>query len=295
MLLIVTGPTAVGKTELSIRLANHFNSEIISCDSRQLYRELNIGTAKPNEQELAAAKHHFINYKSIHDRYTAQDFSNDASVLLNKLFEKHQTIIMTGGTGLYIKALIEGLDEFPEVSPETTRQLHENYEKKGIKYLQERLEETDPDYFKKVDINNARRLIRALSIIESSGQAYSSFLKQKKKTLAFDYIYFVVNRPRAELYERINLRVDQMISDGLMEEAKNLTAFKSLSALKTVGYQELFPYFEGEVSYEFAIDKIKQHSRNYAKRQLTWFRKVEEAIWIENGPHNFEQILKHLA
>lgn len=292
MLIIVTGPTAVGKTDLSIRLAKHFKTEIISCDSRQIYTELNIGTAKPSKSELDEVPHHFINHKSIHDSYTAKMFSQEASQLLDSLFHIHATVIMTGGTGLYIKALIEGLDEFPEVSSKIINSLNLDFEEHGIEYLQNLLKEGDPDYYDKVDLHNSRRLIRALSVIKSSGKPYSSFLNKKKKELPFDFKYFVLNRPRAELYERINKRVDQMMEDGLLDEVKNLIEFQELSALKTVGYQELFPYIKEEVSYEHAVDKIKQHTRNYAKRQLTWFRKIEYATLLESNQNNFEQILK---
>ncbi len=293
-LIIITGPTAVGKTAISIQLAKHFNTEIISCDSRQIYNEMSIGTAKPSIHELQQVKHHFIDHVSIHQKYTTNDFQREAYAVIESLFQEKKQLILTGGTGLYIKALIEGLDDFPEVPESVFQQLNKDWEQKGIEHLQSQLKLKDPIYYEQVDLQNSRRLIRALAVIEASGKAFSSFLNQRNRILPFNYSYFVLNRPRHELYKRINLRVDQMIEQGLLDEARELMPYENLSALQTVGYRELFPYFKNECDLEFAISKIKQHTRNYAKRQLTWFRKVEEAIWIDHASNTFDQIIKHL-
>ena len=293
-LIIVTGPTAVGKTSLSIELAEHLNSEIISCDSRQIYQELTIGTAKPSEFELNRVKHHFINHISIYQAYTAADFEREASELLNKLLGESPFAILTGGTGLYINALLHGLDDIPKIHDETKKNMHDLYEQEGVQALQKIIKKTDPHYYQQMDTNNPRRLIRAAEVIYQTGQKFSSFLGKKSKTTAYDVKYFVVNRSRESLYERINLRVDEMMKEGLLDEAKSLFKERNLRALQTVGYQELFEFIEGTYTLEEAINKIKQHSRNYAKRQLTWFRKVPNAIWLEAKNDPLQTILKEL-
>ena len=291
-LIIITGPTAVGKTDLSIKIAKHFNTEIVSCDSRQLYREISIGTAKPSIKELSEVKHHFINHLSILDKFTTADYAKECNAILSQLFKSQKYVVMTGGTGLYIKSVIEGLDYFPEVSDAIKYEYQQLFENEGLEPLHSELALKDPIYFKQVDKKNSRRVIRALTVIKASSKPYSSFLTADKQKNSFDYKYFVLNRPRPLLYERINKRVDQMITNGLVEEAQSVHSFRNLSALNTVGYKELFAHFDENCSLDFAIDKIKQHSRNYAKRQLTWFKKIDEAYWLESGESNFEEIIK---
>ncbi|WP_235292402.1 tRNA (adenosine(37)-N6)-dimethylallyltransferase MiaA [Portibacter lacus] len=275
-LLVITGPTAVGKTALTIQLATEYQLEIVSCDSRQFYKEMNIGTAKPSVNELQLAPHHFINTLSISEDYSAGDFERDGLALLDKLFEKSDTVILTGGSGLYIKALCEGFDEFPDV-PSV---IFEKINQYPLEKLQAELSLKDPTYFQKVDIENKQRLVRALSVFESSGKPFSHFLGKRSRARNFTPTYVILNRNREELYERINLRVDQMIEQGLEAEAKELFPFRSYNSLQTVGYQEFFDYFDGKIERDEAIELIKRNSRRYAKRQLTWFRKIPDAIWL---------------
>jgi tRNA dimethylallyltransferase len=272
-LIVVGGPTASGKTALAIQLAQQFETEIVSADSRQFYKEMSIGTAKPTPQELAQAPHHFIDNLSIHDTYSVGDFERDALVVLNKIFETHDTAIMVGGTGLYIRAVCEGLDEFPDVPLSIRDEFEAIFEKEGIESLQNKLQEVDYEYFTQVDTSNPMRLIRALSVWKVSGKPFSSFRSATKVERDFEPIFKNIELPRPILYDRINRRVDLMMSEGLLDEARNLYPFKHLNALQTVGYTELFAHFDGEYSLDYAVDKIKQHSRNYAKRQTTWFKK----------------------
>ncbi len=291
-LLVIGGPTASGKTKIAIKLAQHFKTEVISADSRQFYREMTIGTAKPSEQELQQAPHHFINSFSIHDAYTVGDFERDALALLNRLFKTHQMVVMTGGSGLFIRAVCEGLDEFPEVPGAIREKWQKAFEEKGLAYLQKQLEILDPAYFKKVDIYNSRRLIRALEVCDVSGKPYSFFLNENSKERDFTPIYIKLEWERALLYDRINQRVDQMMENGLQEEARNLYPFRKLKPLQTVGYQELFDFFEGNASLSEAVDLIKQNSRRYAKRQMTWFRKRE--AWKAFHPDQIKEMLEHI-
>ncbi len=289
-LVVIGGATASGKTRLAIDIAQYFKTEILSADSRQFYREMSIGTAKPTAAELAAAPHHFVGNLSIHDYYSVGDFEREALVVLEKIFEKNNVAVMVGGTGLFIRAVCEGLDEFPE-TPLSIRQYFENmYENEGIEPLQKLLQTVDPEYFAIVDQQNSMRLTRALSVWKTSGKPFSSFRTQSKKTRGFEPIYIATDLERPILYDRINRRVDIMIAEGLEEEARGLFPFRDLNALQTVGYQELFNYFDGTISREEAIDKIKQHTRNYAKRQTTWFRK--EAHWARLDPSDTEGSLK---
>ncbi|MEI7803583.1 MAG: tRNA (adenosine(37)-N6)-dimethylallyltransferase MiaA, partial [Bacteroidota bacterium] len=278
-LIVIAGATASGKTDLAIQLALQFQTEIISADARQFYREMNIGTAKPTASQLQKVKHHFINSLSIHDDYSAGKFRNDALQLLNNLFSKHKTVVMVGGSGLFIRAVLNGFDDIPEVSVEVKEKVKNIYEVKGIIGLQEHLKESDFDYYNEVDLQNPYRLMRALEICISSGQSFSSFRKGTKTQNNFYVNYFVSDVQKQELYNRINNRVDDMMKAGLLEEAKLLFEFRNLNALNTVGYKELFEHFDGKLSLETAIEKIKQHTRNYAKRQLTWYRKESEAQW----------------
>ncbi len=279
-LFIITGPTAVGKTDLTVDLASLFRCDIISCDSRQFYREMNIGTAKPSESQLAQVKHHFINSLSVDQSFSAGDFERHSEQLLETLFEDQGMVIATGGSGLYIKALCEGFDSFPVVDKKIIERLKSQFKKEGIQPLQEQLSQSDPEYFKIVDQQNAHRLIRALSIIQASGNPYSSYLNKAKAKKKFKVTYIILERDRDELYKRINLRVDLMIKEGLVEEAKLLYPKKALNALQTVGYQELFDHFDEKITLQNAVDLIKRNSRRYAKRQMTWFRRIDNAHYF---------------
>lgn len=275
-LVVIAGPTAVGKTKLAIELAEHYKTVVVSADSRQFYKEMTIGTAKPNAEELSRVKHYFINTKSVTELFGAGHFEKEAIPLLDKLFEEHQVVIMAGGSGLYINALLNGVDEFEEVPEEIRVQLNSEFNANGLDPLQEELKEKDPEYFKNVDINNSQRVIRALEVIRYTGKPFSSFLKKNKPARNFTPIKLFINLPREILYERINKRVDQMMEDGLLEEVRSLSSHKHLNALKTVGYKELFDHLEGKCTLNDAVEKIKQHTRNYAKRQITWFRNQDE-------------------
>lgn len=292
-LIIIGGPTASGKTALAIRLAQHFSTEIISADSRQFYREMSIGTAKPTDVELTVVKHHFINNISVQDAYSVGAFEKEAMGVLDIIFKKNDMAIMVGGTGLYIRAVCEGLDEFPEVPLSIRREFEDLLEKEGIEFLQKKLQEVDNEYFMQSDIHNSMRLIRALSVWKASGKPFSSFRKGSKTERLFEPIYIYLDVPRAELYERINKRVDNMMADGLLDEVKKLSEFKNLIALQTVGYSELFDYLDGKMTLREAVDKIKQHTRNYAKRQITWFRK--DAHWQRFEAHSFDDILNTIC
>jgi tRNA dimethylallyltransferase len=277
-LIYIAGPTGVGKTKTAIALAKAFDTEIISCDSRQFYKEMKIGTAVPTEEELAAVPHHFIQIKSIEEAYTVADFEKEAMATIEELFDKKDTLIMVGGSGMYADAVMFGMDEFPEVPQEVRNQIRLFYETHGLQGLQELLREKDPKYYTRVDINNPVRLLRALEVCIASDQPYSSFLGQERPARSFVSKMIVLHCPRTVLYDKINARVDQMMKDGLEEEAKALIPFKDHAALRTVGYKELFPYFDGKCSLEEAINEIKKNSRRYAKRQITWFKKYDNVL-----------------
>ncbi|MCB0585569.1 MAG: tRNA (adenosine(37)-N6)-dimethylallyltransferase MiaA [Phaeodactylibacter sp.] len=291
-LLVVGGPTASGKTAFAIRLAQHFNTAIVSADSRQFYREMNIGTAKPTEEELAQAPHYLINSLSIEEEYSVGDFERDALQLLGRLFQKHDIVILAGGSGLYIKALCEGLDEFPEVPAAIRQSVEQDYREKGLAFLQEELARTDPDYYEEVDRQNPHRLIRALAVFRASGQPFSSFRKAIIQPRPFTPIYLQLHWPRQELYRRINRRVEQMMAAGLAEEARTLFPRRRLTALQTVGYQELFDHFDGKHSMEEAITLIKRNTRRYAKRQLTWYRR--DGHWKLLRPDDWSLALEYI-
>ena len=292
-LIIIAGATAVGKTSISIDLARHFDAEILSCDSRQFFRETNIATAKPSPKELSLVKHHFINELSIHQSYSVGDFERDGLQLLEQLFKKNKLVLLTGGSGLYIRALCEGLDHFPAVPPKVLEEVKQWHQKKGLKFLQEKLKSLDPKYFQKVDLQNPHRLIRALSVCLASGQPYSSFReKTKKNPRNFIPVYILLTRNRDELYQRINLRVDEMIKNGLIEEAKQLLPFRQLNALQTLGYSELFDYLDGKTSLEEAVELIKRNTRRFAKRQITWFRR--KSHWKHFHPDKFDMIQSYI-
>lgn len=272
-LIVVCGPTAVGKTAIAIQLARHFQTEIISSDSRQFYIETNAATAKPEPEELAAVPHHFINFLSIDQEYDVGRFEQDALELLNNLFQKHDVVIVSGGSGLYIKSLTEGLDKFPEIPSEIVEALNHQWRENGLETLSKELQHKDPDFYKEVDQHNPQRIIRALSVIRHTGKPFSSFRSGNTVQRPFTTIYVKLEMDRSKLYERIDRRVDTFLEKGLLSEAKLFYLQRHLNALKTVGYTELFDHFDGKYTLEEAIERIKQHSRNYAKRQETWLRK----------------------
>jgi tRNA dimethylallyltransferase len=280
-LITIVGPTAIGKTSLSIALAQHFHCDIISCDSRQFFKEMQIGTAVPTTEELASAQHHFIQNKSIFENYTVGDFEKEAIAQLDELFLTNDYVVMVGGSGLYVDAVLKGFDDFPEIETSVREEVTSSYEKLGIEYLQTELEKLDPNYFKVVAKENPQRMMRALEVCIGSGKPYSSFLNQKKNTRNFTPILIGLEAERSVIYDRINQRVDIMMNDGLLAEAQELFPHKDLNALQTVGYRELFSYFEGEISLEFAIDEIKKNTRRFAKRQLTWFKRNENTKWFD--------------
>ncbi|GIM60735.1 tRNA dimethylallyltransferase [Capnocytophaga canis] len=280
-LITVVGPTAIGKTRLAIALAKHFNTEIISCDSRQFFKEMSIGTAVPNSFELEQAPHHFIQHKSIHEPYSVGDFERDAIELLNQLFEKQNIVIMVGGSGLYVNAVTQGLDDFPEVSSAIREELNQNYAQQGIGYLQELLKKLDFQQYQKMDIQNPQRMIRSLEVCLASGKPYSSFLKQTEIKRNFSVIEIGLTADRDIVYDRINQRVELMLEQGLLCEAQNLYPYKHLNALQTVGYRELFDFFDCKCSFDFAIEEIKKNTRRFAKRQYTWFRKNTNVQWFD--------------
>ena len=281
-LITISGQTASGKTNLSIRLAQNLNCSIISCDSRQFYKEMSIGTAVPSKLELSKANHYFIHHKSVKDNYTVGDFQNDALKLIENLFKKDDYIILTGGSGMYMDAIVNGIDTFPKIKLGVRELLNEKYNSRGILFLKNKLKELDPEYYDIVDVNNHRRLIRALEVCISTGKPYSSFLNKKNKKYDFESVNFGIKVDRELLYEKINYRVDKMISDGLIKEAKTLLNFKDLNPLNTVGYKEMFEHFKGNLTKSQAIEKIKQNTRRYAKRQMTWL-KNKNLVWIENN------------
>ncbi|MDO8366485.1 MAG: tRNA (adenosine(37)-N6)-dimethylallyltransferase MiaA [Saprospiraceae bacterium] len=290
-LIVIGGATATGKTALSIRLAQHFRTEILSADSRQFYREMSIGTAKPSPAELAAAPHHFIDILSVAEDYSVGDFERDALAILQGIFIEKDVAILVGGSGLYLRAVYEGLDKFPEISPETKKHLEEAEKSGGLQWLQRELAERDPLQFSKIDQQNPARLRRALEVCLETGQPYSSFLQQSERNpRTFQPIYILLDLPRPELYARIESRVDAMIAAGLEEEARGLLQYRNRPPLSTVGYEEFFDFFDGELSRDKAIDKIKQHSRNYAKRQVTWFAKHGD--WKVFRPEEEAEILE---
>lgn len=280
-LITIVGPTAIGKTALSIQLAKHFNAEIISCDSRQFYKEMTIGTAVPSVDELSAAKHHFIQNRSIYDDYNVGDFERDALLTLEELFKKNDIVIMVGGSGLYVDAVIDGLDYFPTVDPSIRKQLNQRLETNGLASLQNQLKELDIETYNAIALANPQRVIRALEVCIGSGQTYSSFKNKPKIPRNFNVIKIGLNADREIIYNRINQRVDIMLKEGLLEEAKALYPSKDLNALQTVGYRELFAYLDGEFTQEFAIEEIKKNTRRFAKRQLTWFRKDTSILWFD--------------
>lgn len=286
VLITVVGPTAIGKTELAIRLAQHFQTEIVSADSRQFFKEMSIGTAKPSAEELRAATHHFINSHHIQDAFSVGDFEKEGLKKIEEIFQKQGSAILVGGSGLYVNAITQGFDNLPKAPPELRESLNEKFAQEGIVALQERLKSLDPAYFEEVDIHNPQRLIRALEVCISTGKTFSEFRTHSTQKRPFQTIKIGLNLNRELLYHRINRRVDLMMEMGLLEEVKGLLPHRKLNALQTVGYQELFDYLDGQCSLADAVERIKQNTRRFAKRQLTWFRKDTEIRWFEPQQSN---------
>jgi tRNA dimethylallyltransferase len=286
-LITIIGPTAIGKTSLSIALAQHFGCDIISCDSRQFFKEMKIGTAVPSDDELASATHHFIQNKSIFENYTVGDFEKEAIAKLDELFQKNNIQIMVGGSGLYVDAVLKGFDSFPEIDLKVRDEVRLNYEEKGIDYLQNQLQVLDSDYFNFITetnpqtLQNPQRMMRFVEVCIGTGKPYSSFLNKEKNKRNFTPIIIGLEAERSIMYERINQRVDIMINEGLLAEAEKLFPNKDLNALQTVGYRELFDYFEEKTAIDFAIEEIKKNTRRFSKRQLTWFKRTENTVWFD--------------
>lgn len=295
-LISVVGPTGIGKTRLAIDLAKHFSTEIVSCDSRQFFKEMIIGTASPSEEELAEAPHHFIGNLSVEEYYSIGQYEEDALKKLNELFEKYDTVILVGGSMMYEKAVIEGLNDLPEANEENQIKLQEILDNEGIEKLQEMLKELDPEYFSVVDFHNHRRLLRAIDVIWQTNKKYSELIAVSQDSRDFNVIRIGIEAPREELYDRINRRVDIMMEKGLLDEAKGLGKFKHLTALNTVGYSELFKYFDEEWDLEFAVSEIKKNSRRYAKRQLTWYRKADDIHYLQLGysQEDFDGLIRYI-
>jgi tRNA dimethylallyltransferase len=291
-LIVLLGPTGVGKTALSLRLAKTFGCAIVSADSRQVFRELKIGTAVPSEEQLAKVPHYFIGNKSITEHFSAGQYEAEALEILKKLFSENSVQMLVGGSMLYIDAVCKGLDDIPTVDAEVRKEVTALYNEQGLAALQQKLCEIDPVYYQTADLNNRQRIIHALEVCIATGNPYSNLLNHTRKERPFNIVKIGLTMDRKELYERINARVDQMLEQGLLEEARQFYPFKQLNSLKTVGYRELFDYFDGNSSLEFAVEKIKQNSRRYAKRQLTWFRADEEIQWFE--PHQDNEIVAEI-
>ena len=291
-LIIVSGPTAIGKTALSLDIAKNYNAEIISCDSRQFYKEMSIGTAVPTKEELADVKHHFIQNLSISENYSVGQFERDALVKIKELHQSSNVVVMVGGSGLYIDAVCRGFDDFPTVPKEIRDELNTRCKTEGIEVLEKELQDVDPAYHKLVDKLNPHRIIRALEIYKASGKTFTSFRIRQDQKRNFKTIKVILSREREVLYERINKRVDIMLEEGLLEEVKSMYPFKENNALQTVGYKELFSFIDGEISLEFAVSEIKKNTRRYAKRQMTWFRRDPETVFF--NPEEKETVFQYL-
>lgn len=291
-LIVILGPTGIGKTDLSIDIAKAFNTEIISSDSRQVYKELKIGTAVPTNEQLKKVKHHFIGNKSIYDYYNASMFEYEVLDTLNELFQKKEHVVMTGGSGMYINAVCNGIDELPTIDQKLREDLIRKYEEEGIESLRLQLKILDPVSYEKIDLKNPKRILKALEVSIQTGKPYSSFLTQPKKQREFNIIKIGLQRDREELYERINIRVDQMVEEGLIEEAGTYYKDRHLNSLNTVGYKELFEYFDGKITQEKAIELIKRNSRHYAKRQISWFSRDKDIVWFH--PEKKDEIISYI-
>lgn len=298
-LIVILGPTAIGKTAVSIELAKHFNCPIISCDSRQFYAEMTIGTAVPSLEELNHATHYFIQNKSIFENYTVGDFEKEALKKLDEIFETNEYAILVGGSGLYLDAVLKGFDVFPEIETVSRELVLINYNKFGIEYLQEKLKELDIEYFNKISLENPQtlqnpqRMMRFVEVCIGTGKPYSSFLNKNKNERNFTPIIIGLQADREQLYQRINSRVEVMINNGLLAEAERLYPYRNLNALQTVGYKELFDFFDHTISLEFAIYEIKKNTRRFAKRQITWFKRTENAVWFDYQT-SINKIIAHL-
>lgn len=292
ILIVLLGPTGVGKTDISIDIAKHLGCEIISADSRQFYREMKIGTAVPSDEQLAAVKHHLVRFISVTEYYSSSLYERDVLKILPGLFSRNNYVLMAGGSGMYIDAVCKGTDDIPDIDREVRDKYNNLYLEEGIEGLRIALRMLDPEHYEKVDLKNPKRIIRALEVCETTGRPYSSFLKKEKKPRDFNVIKIGLERSREELYDRINLRVDRMVSEGLEDEARGLFSLRHLNALNTVGYRELFNYFEGIISREKAIDLIKRDTRRYAKRQMTWWAKDDSIKWF--GAENTAGIISYI-
>lgn len=292
-LIVIVGPTAIGKTALAIQIAQHFKTEIVSADSRQFFRQMEIGTAKPDSNELSLAKHHFINSHSVTELFSTGDFELQALKVIDDIFVNHEVAVMVGGSGLYINAVINGLDEMPEIDLQIRSKLNHQFEIEGLESIQKQLKALDPEYFEKVDQNNPQRMIRGLEVFLSTGKKLSSMLSATKKERPFNVIKIGLNTDREILYNRINERVDKMLEAGLLKEVESLNEFRNQNALNTVGYSEIFDYLDGKISLEAAVVSIKQNTRRFAKRQLTWFRRDDEINWFE--PNQTETIVNFIG
>lgn len=293
-LIYVGGPTCSGKTKLSVLLAETFNTDIISCDSRQIYKEISIGTAKPSKNNLKKVKHHFINHVSIHEDYNVGIYNRETKKTLESIFKRKNMVILVGGTGLYANSIINGIDKFPKIENSIKKKLNLILKNEGIEKLNLMLKKYDPEYYKIVDKNNSRRIIRALEVSLSSGKPFISFLKKVRKNNLFESKVLLMNLERKELYKKINSRVDKMISLGLEKEAKSLFKYKHLNSLQTVGYREFFNYFEGKCSYKNTIEEIKKNTRRYAKRQITWNKKYKDSFLV-NEDYKLDEIIKFIG
>lgn len=291
-LVVLAGPTGIGKTKTSVQLAKYFQTEIVSFDSRQLYKEMKIGTDFPSDKELKQVPHHMLGTKSIHEYYNASMFEQEVIHLLDKFYESKNLIVMTGGTGLYLDAILQGIDDLPDVDVKIRSQLRKSYEEHGLSYIQNMLKSLDPDYYENVDLNNPNRILKALEITKMTNKPYSYHLTKPRKKRMFNPVLVGLNKDRKELYENINQRVENMIKQGLVNEAKALYPHRSLNALNTVGYKELFQYIDGKISLEEAVDLIKRNTRKYARRQLTWFRRYNEMKWFD--PNNFKAVIDYV-
>lgn len=291
-LIVVAGPTAVGKTAVAVRIALDLNTEIINADSRQVFREMHIGTAKPTLEEMAGIKHHFVGSLSLKDTFNAGIFEHEAMKICDSVFQKKSCVIVSGGSGLYINALCNGLDKFPKVDNYIRESLNLQYESSGMNDLLLELKQKDPAYYARVDLKNPQRIIRALEVIRGSRKPFSEFLNQEKTKRSFNILKIGLSRDRTDLYNRINIRIDNMVEAGLFEEAESLADFKDLGILQTVGYQEVFKYLDGDIMFNEAVDLIKRNTRRYSKRQLTWFGKDPDIKWLH--PDRYTEIRKYI-
>jgi tRNA dimethylallyltransferase len=292
-LIVILGPTGVGKSDIAVEIASHFDTSILSADSRQFYREMSIGTAVPSEYQLNRIKHHFIRFISVRDYFSSSLYERAVIELLPSLFSKSRYVVMAGGSGMYIDAVCKGIDDIPDIDPLIREKFNERYRKEGIESLRADLKLLDPDYYARVDLKNHKRIIRALEIFESTGRRYSEFLTEKHADRDFGIIKIGLERDRDSLYERINRRVDEMIAKGLENEVRELFEFRDLNPLKTVGYRELFDFFEGKTTREKAVELIKRNSRRYAKRQITWWSRDKEIVWFY--PDQIQEIIDYIT